>query len=88
MEESRSGEFEERKRGWKRCACIIFASGTLAGKFKRKSTGQNDWEKAREIVSGWQDWGGVPETIARAAQSKAVGLALSISCSRSGSIFP
>ena len=68
MEESRSGEFEERKRGWKRCACIIFASGTLAGKFKRKSTGQNDWERAREIVSGWKDWGGelpalVPETI-------------------------
>lgn len=67
-EESRSGEFEERKRGWKRCACIIFASGTLAGKFKRKSTRQNDWERAREIVSGWKDWGGelpalVPETI-------------------------
>ncbi|MCU1259589.1 MAG: hypothetical protein JWO80_2474, partial [Bryobacterales bacterium] len=33
--ESRSGEFEERKKGWKRCACMIFASGTIAGKFKR-----------------------------------------------------
>jgi hypothetical protein len=28
----RPGEFEERKRGWKRCACVIFASGALAGK--------------------------------------------------------
>jgi hypothetical protein len=30
-EEFRSGEFEERKKGWKRCACVIFASGTLVG---------------------------------------------------------
>lgn len=56
-EEFRSGEFEERKKGWRRCACVIFASGTLAGKFKRKSTGQNDWEKAREIVASWKSWG-------------------------------
>ena len=67
-EESRSGEFEERRRGWKRCACVIFASGTLAGKFKRKSTGQNEWEKAREIALTWKSWGDelpapLPETI-------------------------
>src|ERR1035438_10306354 len=67
-EDFRSGEFEERKKGWKRCACLIFASGTLGGKFKRRSTGQNDWEKARETVSKWKDWGGelpasVPEKI-------------------------
>jgi CheR methyltransferase, all-alpha domain len=27
--EFRSGEFEEHKKGWKRCACHIFASGTI-----------------------------------------------------------
>lgn len=54
--EFRSGEFEERKKGWKRCVCLIFASGTLAGKFKRQSTGLSDWEKARELVSAWKVW--------------------------------
>jgi hypothetical protein len=29
-EDSTSGEFAERARGWKRCACVIFVSGTLA----------------------------------------------------------
>ena len=56
-EESRSGEFEERKKSWRRCACAIFASGTLAGKFKRKSTGQTDWERARNLASSWDSWG-------------------------------
>jgi len=55
-EDFRSGEFEERKKGWKRCACLIFASGTFAGKFKRKSTGLADFEKARELVSSWKTW--------------------------------
>jgi integrase len=55
-EEFRSGEFEERKKGWKHCACLIFASGTLARKFRRKSTGQTDWERAREVVSSWKTW--------------------------------
>jgi integrase len=55
-EEFRSGEFEERKKGWKRCACVIFASGTLAGKFKRKSTGTTDWEKAKDTVTSWKSW--------------------------------
>lgn len=56
-EEFRSGEFEERKKGWKRCACVIFASGTLAGKFKRKSTEQIEWEQAREVIASWKTWG-------------------------------
>lgn len=56
-EEFRSGEFEESKKGWKRCACVIFASGTLGGKFKRRSTGQIEWEQAREVVGAWKTWG-------------------------------
>jgi hypothetical protein len=35
-EDSKSGQFEEGRRGWKRCACMIHASGTLGGKFKRR----------------------------------------------------
>ena len=68
LEQFRSGEFNERKKGWKRCGCLIHASGTLSGKFSRKSTGVTDWEKAREIVATWKNWDGEspapsPETL-------------------------
>ena len=60
-EESRSGEFEERKKGWKRCACFIFASGTINRKFGRKYTGKSDWDDARAVAAVWeetQSWDG------------------------------
>ena len=63
-EESRSGEFEERKKGWKRCACFIFASGTLSGKFRRKYTGRSDWDGAKSVAATWeeaQSWDGKAE---------------------------
>jgi integrase len=63
-EESRSGEFEERKKGWRRCACFIFASGTIDGKFKRKYTGKSDWDEAKAITAVWeetQSWDGQPQ---------------------------
>jgi site-specific recombinase XerD len=63
-EESRSGEFEERKKSWKRCDCLIFASGTLKGKFKRKSTERSDWTEARSIAAVWEQagsWGDAPK---------------------------
>ncbi len=53
-EDARSGEFEEGRRGWKKCACIIHISGTLGGKFKRKQTGKSDWDEAKAIVAAWQ----------------------------------
>jgi integrase len=53
-EDSRSGEFEEGRRGWKRCACLIHASGTLRGKFNRKQTGKSDWEGAKAVAAGWE----------------------------------
>jgi hypothetical protein len=34
----RSSEFEERKRGWKRCECPTVVAGTLNKKFLRQST--------------------------------------------------
>lgn len=50
-EDTRSGEFEEGRRGWKRCACLIHVAGTLGGKFNRKQTGRSQWEEARNFAA-------------------------------------
>src|ERR1039458_8946961 len=52
-EDSRTGEFEEGRRGWKRCACVIHVSGTIAGKFNRKQPGATQWEQAKAIADEW-----------------------------------
>ena len=60
-EDSRSGEFEEGRRGWKKCGCLIHVSGTLAGKFSRKQTGKSNWEEAKAVIVVWetaQSWDG------------------------------
>ena len=54
-EDARSGEFEEGRRGWKKCACLIHVSGTLGGKFRRRDTGKADWDEARAVVAVWQE---------------------------------
>jgi integrase len=64
-EDARSGEFEEGRRGWKKCACLIHVSGTLGGKFNRKQTGKSDWEKAKALVASWEasgSWDGKVES--------------------------
>lgn len=53
-EDFKSGEFEEGRRGWKRCRCPIHASGTIRGKFKRQSTGQWEWDAARAVTAHWE----------------------------------
>jgi integrase len=53
-EDSRSGEWEERRKGWKRCNCGIHLSGTLGDRFSRKATGTADWEKARQIADVYE----------------------------------
>ncbi|MGA9134440.1 MAG: hypothetical protein ACLP00_00270 [Terracidiphilus sp.] len=53
-EDFKSGEFEEGRRGWKRCGCPIHASGTIRGKFKRQSTGQWEWDAARAVATQWE----------------------------------
>ena len=53
-EDFKSGEFEEGRRGRKRCACPIHASGTIRGDFKRQSTGQWEWDASRVIVAQWE----------------------------------
>lgn len=47
---SRTSEYEERKKGWRRCECPIFASGTLRKTFKRHNTGQWEFEAARAVA--------------------------------------
>ncbi len=55
LEDSRSGEFEEGRRGWgKKCACLIHVSGTLGGKFNRKQTGKSSWDEAKVVASAWE----------------------------------
>src|SRR5579859_6473918 len=70
-EDSRTGEFEESRRGWKRCACLIHAAGTLGGKFSRKQTGKSDWDEARVVAALWEtakSWSGESPVIASPPQ--------------------
>ena len=55
--DSRSGEFEERKKTWRKCSCSIFVSGTLRGTFKRKNTGTADWTEAKALAAQWEKTG-------------------------------
>lgn len=58
-EDSRSSELEERRKGWKRCECDIFGTGTFTtGKRKRRSTGRWEWEAAQAISAQWEAAGG------------------------------
>jgi integrase len=60
---SATGEFTERQRGFKKCACTIFVSGTLAGRFRRKRTGKTSWDDARACAAALEatgSWDGKP----------------------------
>jgi integrase/recombinase XerD len=62
-EDLKSGEFEERRKTWKRCSCPIFVSGTLQRKFHRQSTAQWEWEDAKATAREIEDagsWDGAP----------------------------
>jgi integrase len=73
-EDARTGEFEEGRRGWKRCGCLIHVAGTLAGKFSRKQTGKALWDEAKAVAAEWEkagSWDGevtVAEPLPEAAQ--------------------
>ena len=63
--QSRSSEFDERRKDWgRKCACQIHMSGTLDGKFSRKSTETSDWAEARRIAEVYEladSWTGQPK---------------------------
>jgi integrase len=56
-EELRTSEYDERKKGWKRCECPIFVSGTLQGTFKRKNTSQWGWDGAHAVSISYEEAG-------------------------------
>ncbi len=63
-EDGRTGQFEESRRGWKRCACLIHAAGTLSGRFNRRQTGKTDWDEAKAVAAQWEaagSWDGKPK---------------------------
>jgi site-specific recombinase XerD len=62
-EELRSSEYDERKKGWKRCDCPIFVSGTLQGKFKRQNTALWEWDAARHVATALQTRGSWNENV-------------------------
>src|SRR5882757_7962812 len=62
-EELRTSEYDEKKKGWKRCECPIFVSGTLQRHFKRHNSGQWEWEPAKEIAGQFEvagSWNDTP----------------------------
>ncbi len=54
---TRSSEYDERKKGWKRCECPIFLSGTLSGTFRRQNTGKWEWLDAQPIAAAFETCG-------------------------------
>lgn len=70
-EDVRTSEYDERKKGWKRCECQIFAGGTLQGTFKRQNTGKWEWDAAKAVALSYEaagNWSGIkPEAIPQPA---------------------
>jgi hypothetical protein len=56
-EDSKSGELQERRKGWKRCGCPITAAGVLNRKFDRRNTDQTAWETAKAVADSWEKAG-------------------------------
>lgn len=60
-----SSEPEERKKGWTRCKCPIYASGSLDRVARRLATKQRDWKAAVEMMAPFvaaNSWTPVDET--------------------------
>ena len=70
--EFRSSELDERRKGWgAKCQCQIQLSGTLDGRFSRKSTGTADWGEARGVAAAYEEagsWTGRPVIVPAAPE--------------------
>ena len=62
LEDSHSGELDERSKKWARCACPIVAAGSLSKTFKRRKTGQIFWPEARQVAARWEAAGRWPDS--------------------------
>ncbi len=71
-EDSCSSELDERRKGWKRCACLIHLSGTLGGKFRRRTTDKATWDDARAYVTALEAAGCWETTAAAPAPIQAL----------------
>src|SRR5215472_17167405 len=61
---TRTSEYDERKKGRPRCECPIFVSGSLQREFRRHNTGKWEWTDARAIAHQFEDagsWTVIPE---------------------------
>ena len=56
-EDSKSSDLDERRKGWKRCECPIFVTGSLQGKFRRQSTGKWEWSDAKAVAESLETAG-------------------------------
>src|SRR5207249_8948578 len=45
---------ESPRYGWKKCDCLIYASGTLADGFMRRNTGCWEWPEAERTAEAWE----------------------------------
>lgn len=45
-----TNEYDERKKGWKKCHCPIYASGTLNRVAKRFPTKRSEWQEASDLM--------------------------------------
>jgi hypothetical protein len=71
-EQLHGSKHDERKKGWKRCACPITASGTLAERFRRQSTARWEWDAAEEVLDDLEkagSWASAAPAIASATKS-------------------
>ena len=68
-ENLRTSEYDERKRGWARCECPIFVSGTLQGTFKRQNTGRWQWADARPVAISYEQAKSWSVTVSEPLQS-------------------
>jgi integrase len=50
-EKSYTAQAEERKKGWVRCHCLIYASGSLGRVARRMATKTADWQAATQIMA-------------------------------------
>ena len=55
---------EAPRYGWKKCDCLIYASGTLTDGFNRRSTGCWEWRDAERVAAAWERAGGWSSRVA------------------------
>ncbi len=58
--DAHTGELDEHRKGWRRCDCRIYVSGTLAGRFNRLNTHHHTWPGAHTAADALSAAGAWP----------------------------